>query len=83
MTMPILANMRSRVWVLWKHYSSWFLYVIISIGSLQEYSSTISEYLPRWLLVVIAVFALIAKLVPQSQLQNPPQTQPQSEQKGL
>lgn len=77
--MTTLANMRSRMWVLWKHYSSWFLYVIISIGSLQEYSSTISEYLPRWLLVVIAVFALIAKLVPQTQ----PQAQPQSEQKGL
>lgn len=62
-----LTGMRSRLWVLAKHYSSYLLYAIITLGSLQEYSTSVSEYVPRWVLVVIAIAALISKTIPQTQ----------------
>ncbi len=57
--------MIKRLHVLWRHYSSWLLYAIIALGSLQEFAVGLADFLPRWVLVVLAFAALAAKLVPQ------------------
>lgn len=63
--------MTKRLYVLWRHFSSWFLYAIIALGSAQEFAFGLSDYLPRWSLVVLAVCAVICKLIPQKPLQQP------------
>lgn len=58
--------MKPRLEVLWKHYSSYLIYAIIALGSLQDYIPQVVEYVPRQVVVAIAVAALIAKLIPQN-----------------
>lgn len=55
----------NKIEVLWKHYSSWFLGAIVALGALHEFGLEI-EGLPRWVTPVLAVCALVAKLVPQA-----------------
>lgn len=57
--------MIDRLYVLWRHFSSWFLYAIIVLGSAQEFAFGLADYIPRWILVVLAVCAVISKLFPQ------------------
>jgi hypothetical protein len=61
--------------VLWKHYSSWFLGAIVAVGTLHQFGLEI-EGLPRWVTPVLAVCALVAKLVPQSRLPTPVSSDP-------
>lgn len=63
--------MTKRLYVLWRHFSSWFLYAIIALGSLQEFSVGLADLLPRWVLVALAFAALAAKLFPQKVPQQP------------
>jgi hypothetical protein len=55
----------NKIEVLWKHYSSWFLGAIVALGALHEFGLEI-EGLPRWVTPVLAVCALVAKLVRQA-----------------
>jgi hypothetical protein len=60
--------MINRLYVLWRHYSSWFLYAIIAIGGAQEFAIGLADYLPRWSLILLAACAVIVKLIPQSKV---------------
>lgn len=61
--------------VLWKHYSSWFLGAIVALGTLHEFGLEI-EGLPRWVTPVLAVCALVAKLIPQKNATTTATTSP-------
>lgn len=56
--------MRDRINVLWKHYSSWLLYAIIAVGAIPKEEAMTLGLSPR-LVSILAVCALVAKLIPQ------------------
>lgn len=56
----------SRIRAVWHHYSTWALACLLAVGGLQEYVPQVESYLPRWLVVVIAVAGLVGKLINQA-----------------
>lgn len=66
--------MRDRIHVLWRHYSSWALYAIGALAAAQA-DPAIAPYLtllPKWVMVVLVIIALAAKVIPQ----KPPAPKP-------
>ena len=57
--------MKSRIRAVWRHYSTWALAAVLAVGSLWQYVPEVQEFLPRWVVAVIAVAGLIGKLIPQ------------------
>lgn len=55
---------------LWKHYSSYFLAVILAIGAAQEYVPEFKELLPHWMIVILAIGGLVAKTIKQQAKEN-------------
>lgn len=60
-----LQEIRQKLPVLWQHWSSWCLWAITAIGSAQEFGVSLAEYIPRKVLVILAVCALATKIVNQ------------------
>lgn len=66
--------MRDRIDVLWKHYSSWFLYAIGALAAAFQ-DPNLSPYLsmlPKRVIVYLVFCALGAKLIPQGPKQAAP-----------
>lgn len=57
--------MKSRIRAVWRHYSTWALAAVLAVGSLWQYVPEVQEFLPRWVVAVIAMAGLIGKLIPQ------------------
>lgn len=59
--------MRDRINVLWRHYSSWFLYAAgASAAALQDPNlAPYLSFLPKWIVVYLVIGAIISKLIPQ------------------
>lgn len=51
---------------LWRHYSSYIIYIVIIIGSLEQFIPDIKDSVPAWLLIVIGVCGAIVKIIPQT-----------------
>lgn len=56
--------------VLWKHYSSYFLTAILALGTCWDYVPAVKEYIPRWLIIVLAVGGLVSKTYKQQLKEN-------------
>lgn len=59
--------MRDRIHVLWRHYSSWFLYAIGGLAAALQ-DPTLAPYLsllPKRIIVYLVICALVAKMIPQ------------------
>lgn len=57
--------MTPRIRALFRHYSSWALWAITAVGGLWQYVPEVREFLPLWVVQVLAVAGLIGKLIPQ------------------
>jgi len=65
--------MLERLEVLWKHYSSWFLYAIGALAAAQQ-DPALAPYLallPKKLMLALVLCALIAKVIPQKKIEQP------------
>lgn len=64
----MIAEMKRRLPVLWRHYSSWCIAAIGAVAGARELGLELAEYLPRWTLVVLTFAALASKIIPQKPL---------------
>lgn len=55
---------------LWRHYSSYALYAVITIGSLEQYMPQLKDNIPPWALITVGLCGAIVKIIPQ----DPPKT---------
>lgn len=62
-------EVKKRIPTLWRHYSSWVFAAIAAVAGAREYGLEVSEYLPRSVLVGLAVAGLITKIIPQKPIQ--------------
>ena len=53
---------------LWRHYSSYALYAVIAVGSLQQYLPQLTGSIPPWVLITIGLCGAVAKVIPQDKL---------------
>lgn len=56
---------RKRLHTLFRHYSAWCLWALASVGGLWEFVPQFREYLPSWVVPLLALAGLVAKLIPQ------------------
>lgn len=61
---------------LWRHYSSYALYAVIAVGSLQQYLPQLKDNIPPWVLITIGLCGAVAKVIPQDKTISNQETQP-------
>lgn len=55
----------ARLRVIIHHYSTWVLSALVAVGGLYEFAPAFRDDLPSWTMPVLALIALVVKLIPQ------------------
>jgi hypothetical protein len=51
--------------ILWRHWSSWFLWLLAALGTAWTVLPEFRAELPPWVASMLAIAGLLAKMVPQ------------------